>query len=335
VVIVAARACDANNHVQSCVKLRPLTYYEAELLTSGHSARYRSPMSHASEEIASQPACWRTAIELASGRPAGLPVAGERVAVIGCGTSWFVAQAYAALREAAGQGETDAWAASEFPRGRAYDRVVAISRSGTTTEILRALSEIGRRSAVTAITGVAASPVRGLADELITLDFADEQSVVQTRFPTTLLTLLRAHLGQDVSTLPEQAERALSAPLPHDFNGLRQLTFLGAGWTVGLANEAALKVREAAQAWAESYPAMEYRHGPIAIADVASLVWMFGDAPQGLLDQVRATGAQLEVSVLDPQAELVRAQRLALALAERRGLDVDAPRNLTRSVILT
>lgn len=292
-------------------------------------------MSHASEEIASQPGCWRTAIELAASRPAGLPAPGERVAVIGCGTSWFVAQSYAALREQAGQGETDAWAASEFPTGRSYDRVVAISRSGTTTEILRALSVVGRRSRTTAITGVGASPVRDLADEVITLDFADEQSVVQTRFPTTLLALLRAHLGEDVSKLPEHAERALHTALPPDWNGFRQFTFLGSGWTVGLANEAALKVREASQAWSESYPGMEYRHGPIAIADVASLVWVFGDAPHGLTDEVRATGAHLEVSLLDPLAELVRAQRLAIGLSVRRGLDPDAPRNLTRSVILT
>nr|CEL13791.1 Glucosamine-6-phosphate deaminase [isomerizing], alternative [Kibdelosporangium sp. MJ126-NF4]CTQ88159.1 Glucosamine-6-phosphate deaminase [isomerizing], alternative (EC 3.5.99.6) [Kibdelosporangium sp. MJ126-NF4] len=255
--------------------------------------------------------------------------------MIGCGTSWFVAQAYAVLRETAGQGETDAFTASEFPLTRRYDRVMAISRSGTTTEILRALSQIGHVSKTAAITAVPGSPLRDLADDVLTLEFADEQSVVQTRFPTTLLTLLRAHLGEDVSALPAHAERALSVPLPEDADGFRQFTFLGSGWTLGLANEAALKVREAAQAWAESYSGMEYRHGPIAIADIASLVWVFGDAPHGLLDEVRATGAHVEVSLLDPLAELVRAHRLAISLAARRGLDVDTPRNLTRSVILT
>ena len=44
-----------------------------------------------------------------------LPQPGERVAVVGCGTSWFMAQAYAALREASGQGETDAFAAIGVP----------------------------------------------------------------------------------------------------------------------------------------------------------------------------------------------------------------------------
>jgi fructoselysine-6-P-deglycase FrlB-like protein len=291
-------------------------------------------VSHASAEIASQPDCWRQAIDLAATSPTGLPQPGERVAVIGCGTSLYMAQSYAALREQAGQGDTDAWAASEFPTRRRYDRVVAISRSGTTTEILRAMAEIYRTTNTTTITAVADSPVRDHTDHVITLDFADEKSVVQTRFPTSVLTLLRAHLGEDVTALPAQAEHALTTPHPTDLPGFRQFTFLGTGWTVGLANEAALKTREAAQAWAESYPAMEYRHGPIAIADVASLIWVFGDAPDGLVDDVRATGAELEPTLLDPQAELVRTQRMAIELATARRLDPDQPRNLTRSVIL-
>ena len=71
-----------------------------------------------------------------------LPRPGERVAVVGCGTSWFMAQAYAAARETPGGGETDAFAASEMPSGRRYDRVVAISRSGTTTEVVRLLGRV-------------------------------------------------------------------------------------------------------------------------------------------------------------------------------------------------
>ena len=91
------------------------------------------------EEIASQPECWRRA---AAVEVEGLPRHGERVAVAGCGTSLFVAQAYAARREAAGHGETDAFAASEFPLGRRYDRLVAITRSGTTTEVLDLLARV-------------------------------------------------------------------------------------------------------------------------------------------------------------------------------------------------
>src|SRR4051812_45267469 len=81
-------------------------------------------MTHAQTEIASQPECWGLAAKLA-GSP-GLPLPGERVAVAGCGTSWFMAKAYATLREQAGHGETDAFQASEFPLNRRYDRVVTI-----------------------------------------------------------------------------------------------------------------------------------------------------------------------------------------------------------------
>src|SRR5664279_496177 len=95
--------------------------------------------SFVEREIASQPACWReAAVRVGHGYPV-LPAAGERVAVIGCGTSWFMAMCYATLRESLGHGWTDAFAASDLPRDRRYDRVVAITRSGTTTEVLDAL----------------------------------------------------------------------------------------------------------------------------------------------------------------------------------------------------
>src|SRR5882724_571018 len=156
-------------------------------------------MSHVETEIASQPACWKRAAELAAAAPAGLPAPGERVAVIGCGTSHFMAQSYAALRERSGQGETDAFAASEMPAGRRYDRVVALSRSGTTTEILDLLTRLSGLMPVVVITADGQAPVARAADAVITLDFADEQSVVQTRFATTELALLLAGLGHDVA----------------------------------------------------------------------------------------------------------------------------------------
>ncbi|WP_175407237.1 SIS domain-containing protein [Streptomyces sp. TRM64462] len=290
-------------------------------------------MSHVDLEITGQPACWRRALEA---RPAGLPQAGERVAVVGCGTSLYIAQAYAALRESAGLGETDAFAASTFPAARHYDRVLALTRSGTTTEVLTAL----RRAAATgiptvAVTGDPDTPVRDAADTVVDLSFADERSVVQTRFATTALVLLRATLGPVPPDLLRQAEYALAARLHDELLDARQFTFLGTGWTTGLAHEAALKLREAAGAWTESYPAMEYRHGPISVTGHGSVVWFFGEPPAGLLDQVLATGARAEVSPGDPLADLIRAQRLAVALAGRRGLDPDRPRHLTRSIILT
>jgi fructoselysine-6-P-deglycase FrlB-like protein len=115
----------------------------------------------------------------------------------------------------------------------------------------------------------------------------------------------------------------------------RQSTFLGTGGTYGLANEAALKLREAAGMWTEAYPAMEYRHGPVAVTGPGSIVWLFGTPPDGLGGEIAEAGGTAWFSDEDPLAELVRVQRVAVALARDRGLDPDRPRNLARSVILT
>ncbi|SOD74873.1 fructoselysine-6-P-deglycase FrlB-like protein [Jatrophihabitans sp. GAS493] len=297
------------------------------------STEVKATISHIEREIRRQPESWRRADEL--GRTvAGLPQPGERVAVIGCGTSWFMAAAYASLRESLGHGETDPFAASEFPAGRSYDRVVAISRSGTTTEVVRAI-EVSAVP-VTVITALPDSPVAVAADETILLDFADEESVVQTLFATTALMLLRGGLGLPAEALIAEATGVLNgaSALPAGVAEASQITFLGQGWAYGLALEAGLKLREAAQLWTESYLQMEYRHGPIAIAEPGRVVWILGRPVEGICADVRVTGALLVDDDLDPLVDLIRAQLLALQLASRSGLDPDRPRQLTRSVML-
>ena len=289
--------------------------------------------AHMAAELASQPETWARAAGLRD-EQARLPPPGARIAVVGCGTSWFVAQSYACLREAGGHGETDAFAASEAFVDRDYDAVVALSRSGTTTEVLQLVERLRGRLATIGVLGDPTSPLAGLVDEAVTLEFADEKSVVQTRFATSTLALLRASLGEDLEPAVADAARAVREEPDPELVGAEQFTFLGRGWTVGLAHEAALKMREASQSWTESYPAMEYRHGPISIAAPARVVWHFGEAPAGLAIDVTSTRARFEAGSLDPMAELVRAQRVALARAQAKGLDPDAPRNLTRSVIL-
>lgn len=285
-------------------------------------------------EISAQPDDWRRAVQVGTARADVLPRIGETVAAVGCGTSWFMAMAYAALREGRGMGETDAFCASEMPLARRYDRVVAISRSGTTTEVLDLLRELRGRTRRVAITAVPDGPISEVADDVVALDYADEQSVVQTRFATTTLTVLRASLGTNLDGAIKDAEWALDANVEH-LSDAGQFTFLGTGWTIGLALEAALKLRECAQAWTEAYPAMEYRHGPISIAEPGRVTWMFGAAPTGLAAEVARTGATfVDSGGLDPMAHLVVAQRLAAAVAAKRGLNPDQPRHLTRSVIL-
>jgi fructoselysine-6-P-deglycase FrlB-like protein len=257
------------------------------------------------------------------------------VAVIGCGTSLYIARGYAWLRESRGDGITDAWPASEARLGRGYDRILAITRSGTTTEVLATLDAHTGRTPVTIITAAPGTPVHDLGDT-IDLPDADETAVVQTRFATSALALLRAHLGEDLTPVIAQARAVLAEPdeTLSEVSKAEQITFVGMGLGGALAEEAALKLRESTQAWAESYLATEYRHGPISIAEPGRVVWAFGPLIPDFARDVRATGAHLEHRTADPMAELVRAHRLCLLRAAGLGMDPSRPRHLERAVIL-
>lgn len=295
-------------------------------------------MTFLEQEIATQPDDWAAVVGRLPEVAHLLPGRGERVATIGCGTSWFMGQAYAALRESLGHGVSDAFAASEHHLARGYDRVVVVTRSGTTSEVLEVVEALTAAGTPhVAIVATAGTAVAESAASTILLPEVDEQSVVQTRFATTVLALLRASLGESLDAAIADARDVLAAGDDTAYAGLvdvEQVTFLGRGWTVGLAHEAALKLRESVQFWAESYPAMEYRHGPISIAAPGRAVWALGEVPEGLADQVVATGAHFEHRDIDPMAELVRLQRYCLVRAAAAGIDPDQPRNLSRSIIL-
>lgn len=283
-------------------------------------------------ELRTQPETWRRAIEMAPGLAGALPRTGETVLITGCGTSWFMAMAYAKLREAAGEGITDAATATEVSTARTYDRIIALSRSGTTTEIVDLLRATDTPSVL--ITAVAGGPAAEFADAEIVLDFADETSVVQTRFATSALMLLRTSLGEDLTGAIADVEQVLATEPAAEWIDAEQVTFLGTGWNKGLADEAALKLREATQSWTEAYYAMEYRHGPIAIAQPGRLTYVFGEAPAGLDQQVGETGATWVATGLDPAAQLAAVHLWAVRRAEKLGLNPDSPRSLSRAVHL-
>src|ERR1700742_1552504 len=169
-------------------------------------------MSYLTDEIASQPGCWSRAIEMAGSAGTALPGPGERVAAIGCGSSLNVARCYAALREATGQGETDAFPASEVPAARRYDRLVYISRTGTTTEVLDALRAAPRDTPATAITADPDAPLAREAGHVVLLDFADERSVVTSRVITSSIVLLRAQLAASPGVRPQTAAEIRALP---------------------------------------------------------------------------------------------------------------------------
>lgn len=292
------------------------------------------PETYLESEIATQPENWRHAADVARDHTEKLPKPGERVAVIGCGTSLYIAQAYARLRESGGHGVTDAWSASEARLERGYDRIIAITRSGTTTEVIEAIDAYEGDASITVFCSSPGTPVLDLADAVL-IDEVDERSVVQTRFATTTLALLRWHLGEDLSPVIAQAEKALDAdPAPHALRTAEQFTFVGMGLGAALAQECALKMRESCQLWTEAYSATEYRHGPISISAPGRVVWALGPLVPNFARDVSATGAHLEHEGIDPMADLVRLQRLCVVRAADAGLDPDQPRNLSRSIIL-
>lgn len=285
-------------------------------------------------EIASQPALWEQASADFRQLREHLPKPGERVAYAGCGTSWHISTASALRLEADGYCEADSFPASEFQLKRHYDRVVAITRTGTTTEVIDLLKALKGRVPTTVITAEGDSPAVEVADHAVTLPWANEKSVVATRFATTTFALARLLVGDDLDLVVKQA-RTLADTSIDDLLNFEQFTFLGVGWAVGLANEAALKARETAQIWSESYPGMDYRHGPMSIAQPARLVWSLGPAPSGIESEVLERGGSFFSTGSDPLAELLLVQRVAEKIARVRGLDPDQPRGLARSIILS
>jgi fructoselysine-6-P-deglycase FrlB-like protein len=291
-------------------------------------------MTHFSTELASQPSVWRQAQALKDELRSKLPADGARVGILGCGTSLYMAQAVAIYRERRGAGQTDAFPGSEMPTGRGWDNAIAISRSGTTTEIIDAVQALPSGTDVLGLIGEAGSPLGEVITTELDLPFADEQSVVQTRFATTVLTLLLGAYGWDVEASAQRGERYLTESLPAWAGDIKQFVFLGRGVGAALANEAALKFREILTTWSESYATMEYRHGPISAINERSLVWILDAEEPSIDEQIRATGARLIRGEGDPLAELVRIHRFAEGLTELRGINPDQPPHISRSVVL-
>jgi glucosamine--fructose-6-phosphate aminotransferase (isomerizing) len=194
---------------------------------------------------------------------------------------------------------------------------------------------------------------------LLALKLAEKHA---TRAPQELL-----ELGQNLRSSPEKVEEAITllagkiGEAVELFAGARCALFLGRGYSFPVALEGALKLKEISYLPAEGYPAGEMKHGPIALVDeqcpvVAVLGW--GTLREKTLSNVEETVArgarvitiageddlaaesvaQVVLSVpetpeiLVPLVSAVPLQLLAYRVAKARGLNVDKPRNLAKSV---
>ncbi len=264
-------------------------------------------------EILSQPEVWSDAMQVyarkqdalrqlfSSSRP-------DQVIVSGCGSTYYLALTAARLLRQSGL-DAIAFPASElllfpdsvFLPGRKY-LLLALSRSGTTTETVRACEQFksGIGGAVITISCDGNSPLATAADITFAIDSAQEKSVAQTRSFSSMAVVAQltaaALSDHDLSSsqrLPETCQYlldtygALARSLGED-ERLQRFFFLGSDALYGIACEAMLKMKEMSLSYSEAFHMLEFRHGPMSMVGSDSLV----------VGLITASAARHEIRVL-------------------------------------
>ena len=245
--------------------------------------------------------------------------------------------------------------------------VVAISQSGATPEIVTVCRRLRNGGARTvAIVNDADSALAGAVDAVLPLDVGEELAVPATKTVTgemLAVAAVAAAIGaapfttRELAAMPDAVESVLADPAPANalavtWAGAERLFVVGRGLLYAVALEAALKIKEITGVLAEGISAADLRHGPIGVArgDVPVLV-LDGGGParedlRAVAELARERGAPVALCSDAADADLplpdgipealaafpatARAQQLALALADARGLDADVPAGLTK-----
>ncbi|MCZ3386168.1 MAG: SIS domain-containing protein [Actinomycetia bacterium] len=331
--------------------------------------------THTEREILSQPEVWQQTIDSLDPMSFLTPFSNDvtDVLVTGCGSTYYLALSAAALLRDSG---LRAWAlpASELisaaqPQlaNAGGTLLLAISRSGTTSETLMAVEHFRRIGghAVAVITCYPDSPLAEAADIVWAAPASAEQSVAQTRSFTSMQVIVSAIAGAlrggDLSALhalPPAAggvlerSRSLMASLARE-PGIESFYFLGSGALYGIASEGMLKLKEMSLTASEAYHTMEFRHGPMSMCDESAAVIALvsterASLEEAVLKDISPFGAQLVTigaeglhqipanlpSWAAPALYLLPLQLLALERALHKGLDPDNPRHLTAVIYL-
>ncbi len=340
--------------------------------------------SHMSQEIHSQGSAWDAALEAVEAhadawRELCTPAAAREVRLLGAGSSYYLGVAARPVFARRGFTTSAVPAAeqllqpADYPLGKGL-LALAVSRSGTTTETLRALRKARSAGAATGcITTARGTPMAEASDVSVEVVGAAETSTVQTRSFTAALAALVAlasHAVGDEATLralwslPQRAdawvEQARDAVAPFA-QGVDAIALLGTGARWGLAMEGALKLKETSLSVAEAFQTLEFRHGPQSMVDASTLVvGLVGgparEAEAAVLREMAGHGGRVlvigpDVDGLVPGATaldlpstgsddadlplyLPPLQLLALARGVAKGLDPDHPRHLSFAVEL-
>jgi glucosamine--fructose-6-phosphate aminotransferase (isomerizing) len=333
-------------------------------------------------EIYSQPDAWRSALDVLASQQEDLTAFYregdfDQVIFTGCGSTYYLAQAAASLFSdltgaigcAFPASELWLYPSSSYPRqGRCL--LVAVSRSGETTETLqacRAFKASGRGHIMT-LSCYASSSLSALGDINLVLPSGAEESVAQTRAFSTLylatmfLTSLWAgDTARDAqfSQLSTAADRLLNQYTPFIRNigmdpKFDRFYFLGSGSRYGLAAELSLKMKEMSLSHSQPFHFMEFRHGPISMVTPSTLVvGLVSEINQGyeeaVLTQVRSMGAEIlsigecesDINFGSGIEEVYRSvlylpvgQVLAFERSISKGLNPDKPQHLNAVVKL-
>src|ERR1700704_337206 len=310
------------------------------------SAEITEQGQHTLSEIFSQPHCWsaclaqlatsaelRAAIQLA--RPAAEWI------FVGCGTSYYLAQAAASTlnylklpARAVPASDLLMYPALTLHAGRDYIPVV-ISRSGRTSEAVRAaqILEKNRNLRTIAVTCADSQPLEAACSVTLKFLAADEQSMVMKRsFPSMLLGLQyfaatvsgNEAFRRTLTELPQQVEPLLKGNPQRlrsfvESRNFSDFVFLAQGPLFGIASECMLKVTESSSSYAQVFHSLEFRHGPKSIASPETLITFLMsetsyDAELELLEEMKALGAAPMVIAHRWESRAQRASDFAIEL---------------------
>jgi glutamine---fructose-6-phosphate transaminase (isomerizing) len=301
---------------------------------------------HTLGEIFSQPRCWDTCLtklassaELRAAQQLARP--GTEWIFVGCGTSYYLAQAAAssfnALKLAARAvpaSDLLMYPALTLQTGHDYVPVV-ISRSGRTSEAVRAAQMLEKQFDLRtiAITCAAGQPLEPACTVTLKLLDADEQSTVMTRSFTSMLLglqyLAATVSGNDVvrgalTDLPAQVEPLLQ-DVPQrlrlfvESRSFSDFVFLAQGPLFAIASECMLKVTESSCSYAQVFHSLEFRHGPKSIAGPDTLItFLMSETSYGaeveLLEEMKALGAGTMVIANRVESRAQQASDFAIEL---------------------
>ncbi len=305
---------------------------------------------HTFREIMTQTDAWKTALDEVFFRREEIERLFfynnyEEIIFTGCGSAHYLSKTAAAMWQEMTGVRALAFPASDmvlFPRSSIVagkpSLLVAISRSGETTETIQAVKVFKKHGGknVLVITCYENSSLTGDASLILVSREGKEVSIAQTRSLSSMLLIVMAlaeifvdgvDYSQQLKRLPAIGDGLIKkyGKLPEKLGRnkvFKKFFFLGSGHLYGLACEAMLKMKEMSLSYSEAFHFLEFRHGPKALIDSESLVI-------GLL----STPARREELAVISEMRGLGAKALVLAEEKEENLEVDYPVSLSSGLL--